>query len=226
MKDRLIASGIHLGISLLVAVFILLLLFLVWFPSPLMGLGAVQGVQLILLVDLAIGPLLTLVVFRRGKPSLVMDLSIIVVLQVAALTYGLITVYSQTPSFLVLTYEGLYVVSRHEEKTYLSDSELSMNGELLENPVRYAGKIPVFLLSEPQDMQARSMQNNGFMFGESLPYYLNTAKFQSFEDFNHLLQEGTASKSDDSDCVELNLISPHGEASACLQTAEQNLRAR
>jgi hypothetical protein len=38
--------------------------------------------------DLALGPLLTLIVFEPGKPSLKFDLSCIVLLQLGALLYG------------------------------------------------------------------------------------------------------------------------------------------
>ncbi|MBT5330856.1 MAG: hypothetical protein HOL48_03645 [Porticoccaceae bacterium] len=219
MKDKLVAAGIHLGISLLVAGLILVLLFVIWFPSPLMSLGAVEGVQLILLVDLAIGPLLTLIVFKKGKASLVLDLSVIVALQIAALAYGLTAVYSQTPSYLVLTYEGLYLVTRHEEKTYLEGSVFSMPEGLSENPARYAGKIPLYSMREPEDIEARSFQNNGFMFGESLPYYLNLPMYQSFDGFVHLIREGTATNLtiEGQSCTQLALISVHGSEIACLQ---------
>jgi len=52
------------------------------------------------------GPLLTLVVFDRRKPrtALVRDLTIIAVLQLAALAYGLHTVYIARP--VALVYEG------------------------------------------------------------------------------------------------------------------------
>ena len=225
MKDKLVAAGIHLGVSLLVAGLILVLLFLIWFPSPLMSLGAVQGVQLLLLVDLAIGPLLTLLVFKKGKPSLVFDLSTIVVLQIAALSYGLSLVHSQTPSYLVLTYEGLYVVSRYEESTFLTEEQIEQLNEDKDGSALYAGKIPVLLLSEPENQSLRSAQNNGFMFSEALAYYLNISVYQPFQDFEHLISEGTAVMVQDRNCVELKIMSPHGEELACIEEANGSLGA-
>ncbi len=224
MKDRLIASGIHLGISLLVAGLILVFLFAVWFPTPLMGLGALQGVQIILLVDLVIGPLLTLIVFKRGKKTLVMDLSIIALLQIIALGYGLKTVYGQTPAYMVLTYEGFYVVSRHEVDTLLTPADFSIPEELEQNPIRFAGKIPVYQLTETDNSVARSAQNQIFMFNQLMPYYLNVQKYNAFEDFEYLLKEGVATREGtERDCIKLMIISPHGEAEACLRIEEKRL---
>lgn len=226
MRDKLVAAGIHLAVSLIVAALILVLLFVIWFPSPLMQLGAVQGVQLILLVDLAIGPLLTLIVFKKGKSTLVLDLCVIVALQIGALAYGLNAVYGQTPSFLVLTYEGIYVVSRYEESRSLTEAQIDQLENLRQDTAKYAGKIPVFLLSEPENTMLRSAQNNGFMFNQSLAYYLNTSEYESFQGFDHLVQEGTASirqlESGDT-CIEVSLISAHGETTTCLKTRDNEL---
>ncbi len=45
---------------------------------------------LLLLIDVVLGPLLTLIVYKKGKRTLVMDLAVIAALQLAALTYGLL----------------------------------------------------------------------------------------------------------------------------------------
>lgn len=226
MKDRLIASAIHLLISLVVALLILALLFLLWFPSPLMSLGAVQGVQLILLVDLVIGPLLTLLVFKKGKASLLFDMSVIVALQLGALTYGLVTVYGQTPSHLVLTHAGMHVVSRHDVKTYIEPKGYSIANDLLESPIRYAGSIPVYLLPEDANIEQRNQDNLNYLFNESLPYFLNTPKYQPFEGFDYLVAAGTSAiyeaNSGDT-CFEITILSVHGSEDACLYQSGQSI---
>lgn len=45
--------------------------------------------------------LLTLIVFKSGKPSLKFDLSCIVLMQLAALIYGGTIIYQQRPEFVV-----------------------------------------------------------------------------------------------------------------------------
>lgn len=227
MKDKLIAAGLHLGISLIVAALLLLLLFVVWFPSPLMGLGAVQGVQLILLVDLAVGPLLTFIVFKKGKPSLVFDISVICTLQIAALTYGLITIYGQTPAYLVLSYNGLHVVSRYEVENYVHKNDLYIAEELTESPIGYQGRIPVYKFVEPADQSDRYKFRTDFEFEMSLPFHMNTAAYTSFENFDYLSSAGRGALNTDSngnECFEIPIMSGHGQVLTCLYLDGEKLR--
>ena len=87
--NRRQAALIHLGISAAVALAIVATMLLVWYPSPWFA-AAGGGTLLLLLVgvDVIIGPLLTFVVFDPAKKSLVYDLAVIVMLQIAALVYG------------------------------------------------------------------------------------------------------------------------------------------
>lgn len=50
---------------------------------------------------IVLGPLLTLIVFKPGKPGLKFDLSCIVLAQLAALFYGGTIIYQQRPAFVV-----------------------------------------------------------------------------------------------------------------------------
>ena len=52
-------------------------------------------------VDVILGPLLTFIVFNPRKKSLVYDLAVIVMLQVAALIYGVNVMASARPAFVV-----------------------------------------------------------------------------------------------------------------------------
>lgn len=113
-KERGRAAAWHLLASLLVAALAAILVFLVWYPYPY---GAVAGgnglFRLIVSVDVILGPLLTLVVFNRAKPrtELWRDLSIIVVLQLGALAYGLHAVYEVRPVYLVHEVDRFRVVT-------------------------------------------------------------------------------------------------------------------
>jgi hypothetical protein len=52
-------------------------------------------------IDLVAGPLLTLIVYKVDKPSLRFDLTVIALLQLAFLGYGLHTLWGSRPVFLV-----------------------------------------------------------------------------------------------------------------------------
>ena len=96
------AFFLHLLLSALVIGSIALGLFAMWYPPELLGFAKGDKLFLIIaLVDIAAGPLLTLIVFRPGKPSLKLDLGVIALLQVLFLAAGLWTVWASRPVFLV-----------------------------------------------------------------------------------------------------------------------------
>ena len=106
------AFGIHLSISLVILLTILSLVFFLWYPSPFYHVIDIWVLLAVLIVvDVIIGPLLTLVVFKPGKKGLALDLSIIAALQLAALSYGTFKIYQNRPFFQVFTVDRFKVVS-------------------------------------------------------------------------------------------------------------------
>lgn len=104
LAGRLAASGIHLIISLLLALLAAVLVFFVWYPYPYREIsGGRELFWIVVVVDVVIGPLMTLAVFNKAKPrnELRRDLGIIGLLQLGALAYGLWTVAISRPVHLV-----------------------------------------------------------------------------------------------------------------------------
>mgnify|MGYP006177027661 CR=1 FL=1 len=100
--NRWKAASIHLAISFAVLATIAGILLWRWYPPSLLELARADHLLLVLAaVDLTLGPLLTLVVYKAGKPSLRFDLTVIAVLQVAALLYGLSVFWAGRPVYLV-----------------------------------------------------------------------------------------------------------------------------
>ncbi|RYX93048.1 MAG: pilus assembly protein [Comamonadaceae bacterium] len=113
LKSRFLAAGIHLAISLAIAVIAALLVFGVWYPYPYSDISGGRSLFLLVVsVDVVMGPLLTLAVFNRRKPmkELRRDLFLIGVLQLAALGYGLWTVAVARPVHLVFEFDRFRVV--------------------------------------------------------------------------------------------------------------------
>ena len=113
LKSRLCASVIHLSISLSIATLAALLVFGWWYPYPYRELsGGRELFILVVAVDVVLGPLITLVIFNTTKTRrhLAMDFTVIGLLQVAALTYGLWTVFVARPVHLVFEYHRMAVV--------------------------------------------------------------------------------------------------------------------
>lgn len=112
MPARLKAFLLHLAASALIALLALLLVFRLWYPAPLHeALGVTHIFLLLLLIDVILGPLLTLLVYKTGKKTLVMDLAIIAALQLAALGYGLWTVAEGRPAWIVYNADRFDVVT-------------------------------------------------------------------------------------------------------------------
>ena len=102
IKNRLYAFLTHLLLSSLVAALTIILVFFIWYPSPLdKAVGVTEIFLIVLGVDIIIGPVMTFVVFKPDKPGLVLDLFIIVILQFSALAYGISTVFIGRPVFIV-----------------------------------------------------------------------------------------------------------------------------
>lgn len=103
LRDAAVAASIHLICSLVVAALAGALVFGVWYPYPYREMsGGRELFFLIVGVDVVCGPLLTMVLFNRGKPrsELWRDLGLVGLIQLVALGYGLVTVSQARPLFL------------------------------------------------------------------------------------------------------------------------------
>ncbi|MDI1297708.1 TfpX/TfpZ family type IV pilin accessory protein [Methylotenera sp.] len=110
--NRFKATGIHLSISVLIVVIILSAMYVLWYPNNYFFLmGGEKLVTLIGFVDVFLGPLLTFFVFKPNKSSLKFDLSCIVILQLAALSYGIYVIQLSRPVFLVFNKDRFQVAA-------------------------------------------------------------------------------------------------------------------
>ncbi|PVY90916.1 hypothetical protein C8C95_1764 [Acidovorax sp. 99] len=113
LRERLRACGIHLGASLCVALLAAMLVFGLWYPFPYREVSGGRTLFLLVVcIDVIIGPMITLVIFNKTKrqKELVMDLAVVGALQLAALIYGLWTVFVARPVHLVFEYTRMSVV--------------------------------------------------------------------------------------------------------------------
>ncbi|WP_342620312.1 TfpX/TfpZ family type IV pilin accessory protein [Rhodoferax sp. GW822-FHT02A01] len=111
--SRIKAAAIHLLISLGIAALAAALVFGIWYPYPYREIsGGRELFFLVVTVDVIMGPLITLTLFNPKKKSLELrvDLTIVAILQLLALTYGLWTVYEARPVHLVFEGDRFRVV--------------------------------------------------------------------------------------------------------------------
>lgn len=111
------AAGIHLMVSLVIAGLAAALVFGLWYPGPYRSLSGGRDLFLLITtVDVILGPLLTFVVFdlRKGWPHVRRDLAVIGCIQLAALVYGLHTVYVARPVAMVFEVDRFRVVTAND----------------------------------------------------------------------------------------------------------------
>lgn len=106
---------IHLGLSALVAAAAMSLIFLLWYPGALAGAqGVSRLVMIMIVVDVVIGPLITLIVYAPGKKSLLFDLMVVAAMQTVALLYGLKAIESGRPAYVVFNVDRFDVIAVKE----------------------------------------------------------------------------------------------------------------
>ena len=108
------AALVHLIATVCVAVLAAVLVFGVWFPYPYRELAGGRDLfLLIVMVDVVCGPLLTMVLYNPKKPrwELFVDLGLVVLIQLAALAYGVHTLAAARPVYLVFEVDRFRVVS-------------------------------------------------------------------------------------------------------------------
>lgn len=144
MGFRLRAFFLHALISLLFASAALILIFIVWYPSPLHNAVGVSSIVLLLLgVDVTLGPVLTLILAKQGKRGLLFDLIVIALLQISAFGYGLFVVAEGRPVWIVFNNDRFDLVRAHDlqnpyrEKASAAYRRLSFSG-----PVWVAAQSP------------------------------------------------------------------------------------
>ena len=102
MKTRLKAFAIHFFISAIFVGIAMALTYGAWYRPPFAYIQNVTAIVLILaMVDLVMGPLMTFIVYNPAKKSLRMDLTIIGLVQVSALLYGMSVLYQSRPVYAV-----------------------------------------------------------------------------------------------------------------------------
>lgn len=105
----------HLVISLLIASISAYMVYQVWHPSPLAKAVGVSAIFLMMLsIDVILGPLLTLIVAAPRKKSLKLDLTIIGMVQIVALGYGLYNIAISRPAYVAYDTGQFYLVQANE----------------------------------------------------------------------------------------------------------------
>ena len=123
-REKFLAFAIHFVVTAALGACAAALIFLVWFPRPFATM--IGGTELFLLVvgcDLALGPLLSLVVYntRKSRGKLVFDYVVIGIVQLAAMLYGVYIVAGTRPVFVAFSSDRFEIVTARD----IDDKELA-----------------------------------------------------------------------------------------------------
>ena len=169
--SRWTAFAIHFSISLVVFLVLLAIILWAWYPGILFSVdGGWTGLQIVIGVDLVLGPLLTLVVFKAGKPGLKFDLTCIASAQVLCMAAGMWIVYNERPLALVLAYDTFYSLASAEFEDFGRDAAVVNE---------FAGSSPKMLYTQLPDneVSADIAVIRSQFIGD--PLYIQTEKYQA-----------------------------------------------
>ena len=171
--NRWQAFLIHLGISLIIFLVLAWVIVKIWYPVPFFQLdGGWQGIRIVAGVDLVLGPLLTLIVYKPGKPHLKLDLGIIALLQAAALGWGVWITHYERPMAIVYTIDHVTPVTAGQLTDHGFD-EQSLSTLDSHHPARV-------YLAMPDDFDARQR-----LLAQSIttgvPLYLFTDRYRRID---------------------------------------------
>jgi len=163
----------HLGLSIIIFLFVLYFIVFHWYPQPFFTTdGGWQGVRLIAAVDIVLGPLLTLIIFNPAKKELKMDVSIIAFIQIAALISGLYVVHNERPVAKIFQDGTFHIVTGYD----MTERNIS-----LDDLEKYRiGKAITIYLDLPDDYEPFSkLIHKGVQKREAL--FLNTSLYKKID---------------------------------------------
>lgn len=117
LKYSLKIASLHLLVSIVVALLAAALVWLGWYSWPYSQIFKVSGLyQLIIIVDVICGPLLTFILGNPKKSyrETATDVSLVAVIQLAALIYGLYALYIVRPVAVVFEVDRFVALSANE----------------------------------------------------------------------------------------------------------------
>ena len=180
MSKRLKFFLSHLFFSLLISLIVIGVVFFIWYPTPLATAAGVTKIFLMLIaIDVIVGPLLGLLVYKEGKKTLKFDLSVIIILQISALFFGIFSIEKGRPVWLVYNVDRFELVRKNEIIT-----------EHLEQ-VKPQFKQPSWL--KPQyiavEFAKDKKQREDDMFAEVLGGISIAQKPERYVDFDHVIPQ-------------------------------------
>jgi len=151
-REKFRAFGIHFLATAALGACAAALIFLVWFPHPFATM--IGGTELFMLVvgcDLALGPLLSLVIYnsRKSRRELVMDYTLVAIVQLAAMVYGVYIVAGTRPVYVAFNKDRIEIVAARD----IDAGELAAARDPAYRTLPWDGPHFVYIHVPPADQQ-------------------------------------------------------------------------
>lgn len=159
----------HLSVSMIIFLLLSYLILFQWYPSFYFDLdGGLRGITTIFIVDVVLGPGLTLLVFKQGKKGLKFDMTIVLLFQLVALSWGIKSVYEDRSAVTVF-YDGRFLSMSHSVATEVDVEKISRGK---------SGNQKLAYLDSPKSFEQKSeFMREAYSHGTSAEYYYG-ARFE------------------------------------------------
>jgi hypothetical protein len=112
-KARFVTA--HLIVSICIGCIAAAIVFFCWYPFPLNKAVGVTHIFLMMLgIDMVLGPFFTWLVYKEGKKTLKFDLTVIILIQVIALAYGVYKIADGRTAWLVYNVDRFELIKNNE----------------------------------------------------------------------------------------------------------------
>ena len=176
IKAKLKGSGIHLSISVVIFFGILYLILAEWYPGVFFEAeGGWDGIKLMAAVDLVLGPSLTFIIYNhtKAKKEIFLDLSLVAVVQISALMWGGLQVYSERPVALVMWDGVFYTVT----EDYYKKQDIS-----LKDIATFSDEKPLLIYAE-SDHSLEQLEELQRLNREKIPPYAQVHLYKSIKEY-------------------------------------------
>lgn len=165
----------HLCVSMVVFLVLFYLIVFEWFPSFYFWFdNGYKATAVIFFVDVVLGPGLTLLVFKPGKPGLKFDLTVIVIFQLMALTWGIKSVYEDRPAVTVF-YDGRFLAMTQTVSDDVNQDKINRGK---------SGDQKLAYLHSPENFDEKSdFMFEAYRHGMSSEYYYGS-RFEPIDEEN------------------------------------------
>lgn len=184
MINKIKAFSIHFSLSFMVLFSFLSLVYFLWYPSPLLDAeGGFKIVMILVGVDVIVGPLITFIIYKPGKKYLKLDLTMIVIVQLAAFIYGGAVISSGRPLYVVFDNQKFNIADASSiDLTTLKDKNLKHQSILSK---------PVFVISDfSYDGENKSQVMSDLMFSRKKLAFLPKYYIPMASNLNKMMDKG------------------------------------